>query len=101
MGAALNFLVGVLFVIIKMFICLASQADVNQIVHTSLTKKEMLLKSQIAKEKIKIKNLEKRLKERQKEAQTFDYGYLKTRESVQLFLIGVPTLNYLSEYQKI
>ena len=101
MGAALNLLVGVLFVIIKMFICLASQADVNQIVHTSLTKKEMLLKSQIAKEKIKIKNLEKRLKERQKEAQTFDYGYLKTRESVQSFLIGVPTLNYLSEYQKI
>ena len=101
MGAALNFLVGVLFVIIKMFICLASQADVNQIVHTSLTKKEMLLKSQIAKEKIKIKNLEKRLKERQKEAQTFDYGYLKTRESVQSCLIGVPTLNYLSEYQKI
>ena len=35
-----------------MFICFASQTDVNQTVQTSPTKKEMLLKSQIAKKNI-------------------------------------------------
>ena len=37
-----------------MFICLASQTDVNQTVHTSPTKKEMLLKSQIAKKNMNV-----------------------------------------------
>ena len=63
-----------------MFFCLASQTDVNQTVHTSLTKKEMLLKSQIAKKNIEIKKWQKLLKEKQKEPQTFDYEYLKTRK---------------------
>ena len=49
-----------------MFFCLASETDVNQTVHTSLTKKEMLLKSQIAKKNIEIKKWQKLLKEKQK-----------------------------------
>ena len=49
-----------------MFFCLASETDVNQTVHTSLTKKEMLLKSQIAKKNIEIKKWQKVLKEKQK-----------------------------------
>ena len=58
-----------------MFICLDSQADVNQTMHTSPTKKEMLLKSQIAKKNIEIKKWQKLLKEKQKEPQTFDYEF--------------------------
>ena len=73
-----------------MFICLASQTDVNQTVHTSPTKKEMLLKSQIAKKNIEIKKWQKLLKEKQKKPQTFDYEYLKTRETELKFLTGVP-----------
>ena len=49
-----------------MFICLASQTDVNQTMHTSPTKKEMLLKSQIVKKNIEIKKWQKLLKEKQK-----------------------------------
>ena len=56
-----------------MFTCLASQADVNQIMYTSPTKKEMLLKSQIAKKNVEIKKLQKLLEEKTKKAQTFDY----------------------------
>ena len=63
-----------------MFSSLASHTDVNQTVHTSPTKKEMLLKSQIAKKNIEIKKWQKRFKEKQKKAQMFDYEYLKTRE---------------------
>ena len=73
-----------------MFICLASQTDVNQIVHTSPTNKEMLLKSQIAKKNVEIKKLQKLLKEKLKKAQTFDYKYLKTSETELSFLTGVP-----------
>ena len=65
---------------IEMFSYLASHTDVNQTVHTSPTKKEMLLKSQIAKKNIEIKKWQKRFKEKQKKAQMFDYEYLKTRE---------------------
>ena len=65
---------------IEMFSYLASHTDVNQMVHTSPTKKEMLLKSQIAKKNIEIKKWQKRFKEKQKKAQMFDYEYLKTRE---------------------
>ena len=63
-----------------MFSSLASDTDVNQTVHTSPTKKEMLLKSQIAKKNIEIKKWQKHFKEKQKKAQMFDYKYLKTRE---------------------
>ena len=49
-----------------MFICLATQTDVNHIIHTSSTKKENLFKPQIAKKKIEIKKLQKLLKEKQK-----------------------------------
>ena len=80
-----------------MFICLASQTDVNQTVHTSPTKKEMLLKSQIAKKNIEIKKWQKLLKEKQKKPQTFDYEYLKTRETELKFLTGVPN-NGLCEW---
>ena len=45
MRTVLNFHVGVFFIIIEMFICLASQTDVNQIINASSTKKEMSLKS--------------------------------------------------------
>ena len=65
---------------IEMVSYLASHTDVNQTVHTSPTKKEMLLKSQIAKKNIEIKKWQKRFKEKQKKAQMFDYEYLKTRE---------------------
>ena len=73
-----------------MFFCLASQTDVNQTVHTSLTKKEMLLKSQIAKKNIEVKKWQKLLKEKQKKPQTFDSEYLKTMETELKFLTGVP-----------
>ena len=49
---AISIFMLVFFITIEMFICFASQTDVNQTVQTSPTKKEMLLKSQIAKKNI-------------------------------------------------
>lgn len=47
---------------------LVSQADVNQIMYTSLAKREMLLKSQIAKKKIEIIKFQKLLKKKQRKS---------------------------------
>ena len=72
-GSSFNFQVGLFFIIIEMFICLASQTDVNQTVHMSPTKKELLLKN------IEIEKWQKLLKEKQEKTQMFDHEYLKTR----------------------
>ena len=47
---------------------LVSQADVNQIMYTSLAKREMLLKSQIEKKKIEIIKFQKLLKKKQRKS---------------------------------
>ena len=43
-GSQFNIHVRFFFIIIEMYICLASQTDVNQTVHTSLTTKRNVVK---------------------------------------------------------